>query len=71
MISSEERYQKPQPEIFRIALDHLGVQPKEALFIDDEARYIASAQDLGMHTVQFRNTPQVIGEIRQLLEALM
>jgi HAD superfamily hydrolase (TIGR01509 family) len=69
MISSEERYHKPQPEILHIALDHLGVQPGEALFIDDEARYIASAQALGMHAVQFRNTQQVISEIKQLLEA--
>ena len=29
MISSKERYHKPQPEIFRIALDRLGVQPEE------------------------------------------
>jgi HAD superfamily hydrolase (TIGR01509 family) len=69
-ISAEERYHKPQPEIFRIVLDRLGVQPEEALFIDDEARYIASAQAVGMHAVQFRNTTQVINEIRQRLEAV-
>jgi len=28
MITSEEHYHKPQPEIFRIALDHLRVQPE-------------------------------------------
>jgi putative hydrolase of the HAD superfamily len=70
IISSEERYHKPQPEIFRIALDRLGVQPEEALFIDDEARYVAVAQALGMHAVQFRDTPQAIAEIRQGLEVL-
>jgi len=42
MISSKERYHKPQPEVFRIALDRLGVQPEETHFIDDEARYIVS-----------------------------
>jgi HAD superfamily hydrolase (TIGR01509 family) len=68
MISAEEGYHKPQPEIFRIALDRLGVLPEEALFIDDEARYVASAQALGMHTIQFKETTQVIGEIRQWLE---
>ena len=65
IISSEERYHKPQPEIFHIALDRLGVQPEEAIFIDDEARNIAPAQALGMHAVQFKNTPQVIDDIRQ------
>jgi FMN phosphatase YigB (HAD superfamily) len=48
----------------------LEVQPEEALFIDDEERYIAAAQALGMHAVQFRNTAQVISEIRQRLEAV-
>jgi HAD superfamily hydrolase (TIGR01509 family) len=70
MISAEERYHKPQSEIFRVALDRLGVQPAEALFIDDEARYIASAQALGMHALQFRETTQIIGEMRQWLEAV-
>jgi len=69
IISAEEGFHKPQPEIFRVALDRLGVQPEEALFIDDEERYIASAQALGMHAVQFRDSKQVIGEIRQLLES--
>ncbi len=65
IISAEEGYHKPQPEIFRIALDRLGVRPEEALFIDDEARYIASAQALGMSAVQFNETTQTISEIRQ------
>jgi HAD superfamily hydrolase (TIGR01509 family) len=68
IISAEEGSHKPQPEIFRVALDRLGVQPEEALFIDDEVRYIASAQALGMRAVQFRDSTQAIGEIRQLVE---
>lgn len=70
IISAEEGFHKPQSEIFRVALDRLGVQPEEALFIDDEVRYIASAQALGMHAVQFRDSMQAIGEIRQLLETM-
>jgi putative hydrolase of the HAD superfamily len=68
IISSEEHYHKPQPEIFRIALDRLGLRPEEVVFIDDGSRYIASAQALGMYAIQFRDTTQVIREIRQLLE---
>ena len=70
IISAEERFHKPQPEIFRVALDRLGMQPEEALFIDDEERYIAAVQALGMYAVQFRDSMQVIGEIRQLLETV-
>ena len=70
IISAEERFHKPQPEIFRVALDRLGMQTEEALFIDDEEPYIAAAQALGMYAVQFRDSMQVIGEIRQLLETV-
>ena len=70
IISAEERFHKPQPEIFRVALDRLGMQTEEALFIDDEEPYIAAAQALGMYAVQFRDSMQVIGEIKQLLETV-
>jgi HAD superfamily hydrolase (TIGR01509 family) len=70
IISAEEHYHKPQPEIFRVALDRLGVRPEEALFIDDEVRYIAAAQALEIHAVQFRDTIQAISEIRQRLGAV-
>jgi len=68
IFSFEESYHKPQPEIFHITLGRLRVQPEEALFIDDVACYIGSAQALGMHAVQFSTAPQVIGEIMQFLE---
>ena len=70
MISAEEHYHKPQPEIFHIAFDRLEVQPEEVLFIDDEALFIGSARALGMYAVQFGNMSQVIAEIRQLLDAV-
>jgi HAD superfamily hydrolase (TIGR01509 family) len=66
IISSEEGVMKPQPEIYRIAASRLGVQPQEAIFVDDELRFVAAAQSLGMHGIQFKNTEQAIAEIRLL-----
>jgi len=68
IISSEEGTRKPEPEFYRLALSRLDVRPGEALFIDDEQRYIDGAVALGMHALQFRDTTQVIGEMKRYLE---
>lgn len=47
---------KPHPGIFQMALDHLGVQPHEAVFVgDNPIADIAGAQGVGMQAV-FRVT---------------
>ena len=66
-ISAEEGMRKPQPEIYQRALARLVVQPQEALFVDDEPRYVEGARALGMWAVQFKDNAQAIAEIEQLL----
>lgn len=44
---------KPNPEIFRLALARLGVEPDEAIFTDDLSSFTASAARLGLHTHTF------------------
>ena len=67
IISSEEGMHKPQPEFYRLALARLGVQPQEALFVDDEPRFVEAAQSLGMWIVQFKDNAQTLPEIEHLL----
>jgi putative hydrolase of the HAD superfamily len=53
VFSSDVGFRKPRPEIFRRALDELGVAADRALFVGD--RLIADvrgARDVGMRTVQ-------------------
>lgn len=53
VFSSEVGRRKPDPEIFRRALDALGVTPPEALFVGDSlASDIAGAAALGLRTCQ-------------------
>ncbi|MDX2150411.1 MAG: putative metal-dependent hydrolase [Bryobacteraceae bacterium] len=42
---------KPQPEIYRLVLDALGVPPHRALFLDDREPNLAAAAALGMKTL--------------------
>ena len=52
-ISAEEGVMKPDPRIYRIALARAGVQPDEALFIDDALRNIEGARACGMGTLHY------------------
>jgi putative hydrolase of the HAD superfamily len=52
VLSCEVRSAKPAPEIFRYALDRLGVSPEAALFVDDQARFCAGSVAVGIRAAQ-------------------
>ena len=53
VFSSEVGKRKPDPSIFRTALERLGVEPERALFVgDNRDADIHGAKELGMRTVQ-------------------
>jgi HAD superfamily hydrolase (TIGR01509 family) len=51
VLSFEHGAQKPNPQIFRVALDGLGVEPSEVLMVGDRASHDGAAVDLGIATV--------------------
>lgn len=53
IISSEIGCTKPSREAFMVAVDKLGVEPKETLFIDDNPANIEAAGKLGMQVVHY------------------
>ena len=53
VISAEVRFRKPEPEIYRLALQKLGVEPAETLFIDDLPRNVDAARMLGLQAYRF------------------
>jgi epoxide hydrolase-like predicted phosphatase len=58
---------KPDPAIFRLTLDQLGVTPQQAVFLDDELRNVDSARELGIHTIQFVTPGTSLAELEALL----
>lgn len=53
VFSEEVGYRKPQPEIFLHALDQLGVEPEDAMFVGDRlGADVQGAARVGMTTVQ-------------------
>lgn len=53
VVSWELGVVKPSPAIYRAALERLGVQPGDALFVDDRAVNVAGAEAVGMRGLVF------------------
>ena len=53
--------------IYSLILDRVGVEPGQAIFVDDNKDNIESAAAMGIHAIRFVNTDQTIREINKLL----
>jgi putative hydrolase of the HAD superfamily len=58
---------KPDPAIYRLMCDRLGVAPERCLLVDDIEVNCVAARELGMAAVLFRSSEQAIAEIREAL----
>ena len=68
--SHEVGLAKPDPRIYTLTSQRLGVQPHEIVFLDDAERYIATAATYWFHTILYHNTVLAIAEIDRCLQAL-
>jgi glucose-1-phosphatase len=68
VLSAEVKFWKPDPRIFQLALEKLGVAPGEAVFIDDFAHNITGAQAVGMHAIQFLFSEQIRTDLDAFLK---
>lgn len=67
VLSSEVGMIKPNPEIFELTAERLGVSASECLMIDDIADNIAGAKAVGMQGVVFTTTEDLRLALPQLL----
>jgi putative hydrolase of the HAD superfamily len=67
VISAEVGMVKPDPRIFHFALERLGVQPKEAVFIDDTLVNVEAARRQGLEAIQFLDTEQTLADLQGVL----
>jgi len=67
IISWEEKMIKPDPRIFDLTLNRLGVKREEAVLIDDREVNIKGAQKYGLHTILFKSKEQALADIDQIL----
>ena len=64
--SSIEGVRKPDPRIYEIACDRLGVAPANCAFLDDLGINLKPARALGMSTIKVLNEDQAISDLSKL-----
>ena len=57
--SGEVKIMKPDPAIYHICLQSLGVPAAQTLFIDDREVNVAAARAIGMHGIVFRSAEEL------------
>ena len=63
VLSYEVKAMKPQPEIYRAAIDKAGCRPEECFYTDDIAEYVEGARRIGIDAVQFQGAEQLQREL--------
>lgn len=53
VVSGEEGMAKPDPKLFKIVFDRYDVDPRSAIFIDDNPRNCDTAEGLGVEVIRF------------------
>lgn len=61
--SSVEGVRKPQPRIYQIACERLGVAPQRTVFLDDLGINLKPARAMGMTTIKVVTEAQAIDEL--------
>jgi HAD superfamily hydrolase (TIGR01509 family) len=67
IISAEEGVIKPDPKIYRIALERLEAEPETSLLLDDTEENVLAARDIGMKAIKFVNNDQSIPMMHKIL----
>lgn len=56
---------KPDPAIYRYALERLGTRPEETLFLDDKAENVETAAAMGMKGIIFSTVEKLRADLRE------
>lgn len=68
VLSADLGIVKPSPEIYIHTLEKLNVAASEAIFVDDRKINTDSAQELGIRSLIFIDTPTFIKEFEQMIK---
>lgn len=66
VISQEHKMIKPDPKMYHLIADMLGVKPQESLFIDDRKNNVIGAQNVGMKGILFTSPKDLEKALKKL-----
>lgn len=55
VVSGEEKTRKPFKNMYTTLIERYGIDPEKAVFVDDNARNLKPAEELGMATIHFHD----------------
>jgi epoxide hydrolase-like predicted phosphatase len=67
VISAEVGMHKPQPQIYLLAAERVGVEPSGCIFVDDLRENCDGAEAVGMTAVLHRDPNDTVARLEQLL----
>jgi putative hydrolase of the HAD superfamily len=67
VISGQVGLRKPAPEMYKLGVERIGLEPEECVFVDDLPFNLEPAAQLGMATVHHIRAEQTISELERLL----
>lgn len=67
VLSGKEGLRKPEPAIYLVAADRVGVPPTQCVFVDDIAANVEGARAVGMTGVLHRHPDITIPKLEELL----
>lgn len=65
--SSDVGVRKPDPRIYKAALEAFGVEANQSIFVDDLPPNIQGAEEVGIHGILYTNNDDVLRQINNLL----
>ena len=68
VLSYEESIAKPNPEIFTLIAERLGVPAGECVMVDDRAENCEGAEIAGMQSVQHTSNESTIAHLTRLFK---
>ena len=66
VISGQVGMRKPEPSIYRLAAETIGVEPRRCVFVDDTTGNVAVAATLGMTVIHHKRAEQTLRELERL-----
>ncbi|MEA2425235.1 MAG: putative hydrolase of the superfamily [Thermoleophilaceae bacterium] len=67
VISGEVGMHKPEPEIFHLGAERIGVAPEDCVFVDDLRENCAGAEAVGMKAILHRGAEGTLPQLEELL----
>lgn len=66
LVSGEEKTRKPFLDFYQTLISKFEIDPKKSVFVDDNARNLVPAKELGFETIHFQSPEQFRSELDRM-----